>query len=60
MREGQMLPLNVRAFKPPKDDMITLRLSGDANGDGLLDALEAVSSKINSRRYPGTKSSFGV
>jgi len=41
MREGQTIALNVRAFKPPKDDVVTLRLSGDANGDGLLDAIEA-------------------
>lgn len=41
MREGQVLPLIVRAFKPPKDDFINLTISGDTNFDNVLDLEEA-------------------
>ena len=41
VREGQLLPLTVRAFKPPKDDSISLSILGDISKDNLLDHEEA-------------------
>jgi hypothetical protein len=31
----------VRAFKPPTDDVVSVALAGDTNGDMLLDKKEA-------------------
>jgi hypothetical protein len=36
MREGQTLALMINAFKPPKDDVISLALSGDTDANRSL------------------------
>jgi len=56
MREGQTLPLMVRAFKPPKDDEISLVLSGDDNSkNGTSDDIDMLDEKEAAKEYNTTR-----